>query len=59
MKRLWERRNFIFGVIWICLLVPGLLWWSESIPFLIICSVYANIMSSFGADEARRSRQGK
>lgn len=43
--------------IWLALLIPALIWWREEIWFVIVASVYANIMSDWGAAEAADDRQ--
>jgi hypothetical protein len=37
------------AVMWIILVVPGVLLWKESILFVILLSLYANIEASFAA----------
>jgi len=44
-------------VIWALLLIPALLWWREALWFVIVASVYANVMSDWGAGEAADDRQ--
>ena len=41
--------NVIMTVVWTAILVPGLIWWRESVPFLVFVSIYANIVGHFGA----------
>jgi len=40
------------AVVWAVSFVPALLWWSQSIWFVIVASVYANVKSDWGAAEA-------
>lgn len=40
---------------WLILLVPSLLWWSHSILWVILLSVWANIASHFGAWQGARA----
>lgn len=49
-KTVWLHRVCAVG--WTIALIPALLWWRESIVFVIIASVYANIKSDWGAAEA-------
>lgn len=53
-KRVWFHR--ISALIWLALLIPALLWWSESLWFVIMASVYANVKSDWGAAEAADDR---
>ena len=43
------RYNAIATIVWTLLLIPALLWWSESLLFVILMSVYANIAASLSA----------
>ena len=47
------RRNVHLGlgIIWILLLIPAFLFWKESILFVIVMSIYANVEASFAARE--------
>jgi hypothetical protein len=40
------------AVVWALLAVPALLWWPDSVAFVIVASVYANVKSDWGAAEA-------
>jgi hypothetical protein len=48
--RMWFHRGC--AVAWAVALVPALVWWQESLVFVIIASVYANVKSDWGAAEA-------
>lgn len=43
--------------VWLGISVPGILWWKESILFVIILSLYANIAAEFGAYQAARAEK--
>jgi len=43
-------------VIWLVLVPPSLLWWRNSVPFLVFISVYAVIVGHWGAYEAARKK---
>lgn len=47
------RRNVHLGlgIMWILLLIPAFLFWKESILFVIVMSIYANVEASFAARE--------
>lgn len=49
-KAVWFNRACAVG--WTISLVPALVWWKDSIVFVIIASVYANIKSDWGVAEA-------
>jgi predicted membrane-bound spermidine synthase len=42
----------VSAVLWTLALIPALIFWKESIVFVIIASVYANVKSDWGAAEA-------
>ena len=54
------RRRVLFhktsAVIWILLLIPSVLWWRESIMWVITISIYANVKSDWAAAEAADDR---
>lgn len=41
--------------VWILLLIPSLLWWQASIPWLVLMSVWANIGAHWSAYQASRA----
>lgn len=49
----WHRTfHLLFTWTWAVLLVPGLVWWSESIMWVIVMSTWANFAGHFAALEA-------
>jgi hypothetical protein len=42
-------------VTWLALSVPAVLWWKNSVPFLVFASVYANVASHWAAWQATRA----
>lgn len=57
MKWLKDNQYLIRAWIYIALVLPAVLWWKESILFVILISLGANIDTSLGAHEARKSRE--
>lgn len=49
------RFNLIFTFVWIVLAFPSLMFWSESILWVIVISLWANIVGHFSAYLAARS----
>jgi hypothetical protein len=45
------------AVFWAVLVVPSLLWWKESLIFVILLSLYANFESSLAAHHALVANQ--
>lgn len=42
-------------IVWILLLIPSLLWWSEAIIWVVLMSVWANIAGHWSAYQASRA----
>lgn len=58
--RKWlSRRHLILGWAWIVLAVPALLWWKDSVLFVILLSLYANSEASFAAHNAKKRNEGE
>lgn len=53
------RLNVTMTAVWALLFIPGLISWSESVPFLVLCSIYANFVGHLsgvaGAVAARKA----
>lgn len=47
--------HFALTILWLVLLVPTLVWWRESIVWLVIISWYANFVGQWSAYQAARS----
>lgn len=41
--------------VWILLIIPTMLWWSTSILWILLISLYANIIGHFSAWQAVRA----
>ncbi len=48
--RVWAHRAL--AGMWVLLAIPGILWWAESILFVILVSLYANFVGEISASEA-------
>ncbi len=56
-----ERSQGLLTIAWAALAVPSVLWWSESIRWVVVMSVYANVAASaagWAAARAERSNGG-
>jgi hypothetical protein len=49
-------RNFhgIMTLIWFVLIFPSVLWWKESVTWIVIMSVWANLVGHFSSWQAAR-----
>lgn len=52
-----KRLHLILTWLWVLLIVPTILWWKESILFIGIVSVYANVVSHWTAYQAARAEK--
>lgn len=59
MTWVWRRRHLVLAALWALLVVPSILWWKESIIFVILLSLYANFESSLAAHHALESENGE
>lgn len=53
----WRRIQLGLTVLWIALIAPSLLWWRDSVPYLVLISVWANVAGSAAAYQAARSEE--
>ena len=52
----WLRRfHAAMTVVWLLLVIPTALWWRESITWLSIMSVWANVAGHFGSWQGARA----
>ena len=51
-----ERPHLYKKWLWAILTVPTVLWWSESILWVLIISIYANFVGEDSADEAQQAK---
>ncbi len=49
-RRVWIHRGL--AAMWVLLAIPGVLWWADSILFVILVSLYANFVGEISASEA-------
>ncbi|HEX5543629.1 MAG TPA: hypothetical protein VFX60_19100 [Micromonospora sp.] len=53
---LWLRRlHAALTILWLLLIVPTLLWWRHSVPWLLFVSIYAIVISHATAWQAARA----
>lgn len=49
-----RRVHFWLTIAWAILAVPAIVWWRDSVPFLVGVSVYANFVGHWSAWQAAR-----
>lgn len=61
LKRAWraikDRPHRTMTWVMVALVLPTILWWSDSILWVLVLSLYANIYSSISADEAQQAKK--
>lgn len=58
MLRFIKERPHLFATYVMCaLVVPTVLWWQDSILWVLLLSLYANVYSSIGADQAQQAKK--
>lgn len=56
---LWGNRHLVLAALWAVLVIPAVLWWADSIIFVILLSLYANFEASLAAHHALRGESKK
>ncbi len=52
-----KRFHLLLMFAWILLIPPTLIWWKDSILWVLIISLYANIIGHFSAYQAVRAEE--
>jgi len=53
--RVWVRIYSIIAAAWVLLMIPSLLWWKDSLLWVIAMSCYANFAGSMASLQAARA----
>lgn len=59
MARALKRFHLLMMFVWMALAIPGILFWRESILFIIILSLYANFAGEFAAYQGARAEENQ
>lgn len=51
----WRKVHARLTLIWLILIIPSVLWWRESIAWLVFMSVWANVAGHFSAWQGSRA----
>jgi hypothetical protein len=54
---MWARANWALAAVWTALLIPTLLWWRDSVLWVALMSLWANIASHAAAALAASAEQ--
>ncbi len=54
----WQAKFHVaMALVWVVLIPPTLIWWSQSIMWVLLISIYANIVSHVGAYQAAHAEK--
>lgn len=53
--RTWARVHLVLTAAWVLAITPTLLWWRDSVLWVALMSLWANIASHFAAWQASRA----
>lgn len=52
-----KRCHLVAAVMWVGLAIPSLIWWKDSVLWVILISIYANIVCHLSGYSAARADQ--
>ncbi len=52
-----SRFHLLMMLVWVALVVPTMIWWADSILWVLLISIYANFVGHFGAYQAARTEE--
>ena len=52
-----KRCHLVAAVMWVGLAIPSLIWWKDSVLWVILISIYANIVGHLSGYSAARAVQ--
>lgn len=52
-----RRLHAVLAVVWLLLALPAVLWWSESVTFVVFGSVYANVAGHLAGYQGARAER--
>lgn len=52
-----KRCHLVAAVMWVGLVIPSLIWWKDSVLWVILISIYANIVGHLSGYSAARADQ--
>ncbi|HBZ8314177.1 TPA: hypothetical protein NQO81_002398 [Klebsiella pneumoniae] len=50
-----KRCHLVAAVMWVGLAIPSLIWWKDSVLWVILISIYANIVGHLSGYSAARA----
>lgn len=53
--RVWARFHAVATVVWLVLIVPSILWWRDSVAWVVLMSAWANVAAHWASYQAARA----
>lgn len=53
----WQNLHGVSVLVWLLLCIPGLIWWKDSVPFLVFASLWANVVGHASSWQASRAER--
>lgn len=53
--KVWRHVHATLTFLWLLAVIPSLIWWKDSVPWIVFMSVWANVASSIGSWQAARA----
>jgi hypothetical protein len=53
--RTWRRLHAGLVLFWLALIPPTVIWWRDSVAWVALLSIYANVAGHFGSWQAARA----
>lgn len=57
LKKLKNRPHLVATWVMVALVIPTVVWWKDSILWVLLLSLYANVYSSISADQASEAKK--
>lgn len=52
-----RRFHAVATLVWLALIPPSVTWWRDSVPYLVVLSVWANVAGHWSSYQAARAEQ--
>jgi hypothetical protein len=51
------KAHLALTIVWVVMIIPGVLLWRDSVPFLVAVSIYANAAGHWAAYEGEKAKK--
>jgi predicted ferric reductase len=53
----WRTFHRVMTMVWVILLIPTLIWWRDSVLWVAVMSIWANVVGHWSAYQAARAEE--